>query len=165
MEPTVPPGVVNVGESGSTKSTHAMLALQVWEWSSGTGELPPDGPAAETQPILDLFRNESAQAMAWRSAARQRAAPEIEYQPDWAGVLAAAAQRIALFGISPDTAVKAEVVSPERAAIHTSCNGFWIDDDLAPIAEHQGDHAARTLVVDIGVRCVVDPVAALLYRL
>lgn len=38
-----------------------------------------------------------------------------------------------------------------------------VDDDLAPVAERQRDHSACALAIDIGVRCVVDLIAALLH--
>jgi predicted small lipoprotein YifL len=34
-----------------------------------------------------------------------------------------------------------------------------VDDDLAAVCKGQGDHAARTLVVDIGIGVIVDAVA------
>jgi predicted small lipoprotein YifL len=40
-----------------------------------------------------------------------------------------------------------------------------IDDDLAPVSERQGDHAADALVVDIRIRCIIDTVTCGLDRL
>jgi penicillin-binding protein 1A len=59
MEPTVPPGVVNVGgewfyEEYARNAGVASLGME----SQGTGGLPSDGPAPEERSrILDLFRN------------------------------------------------------------------------------------------------------------
>lgn len=38
-----------------------------------------------------------------------------------------------------------------------------IDDDLAPVGKSQRDHAARALAIDIGIRFIIDPIAALLH--
>jgi predicted small lipoprotein YifL len=40
-----------------------------------------------------------------------------------------------------------------------------IDDDLAAVVKAQRDHAAGALVVDVGVRFIVDAVTSPLYRL
>jgi predicted small lipoprotein YifL len=40
-----------------------------------------------------------------------------------------------------------------------------IDDDLAAVVKAQRDHAAGTLVVDVGVRFIIDAVASTFYRL
>jgi sugar diacid utilization regulator len=40
-----------------------------------------------------------------------------------------------------------------------------IDDDLAAVVKAQRDHAAGALVVDVGVRFIIDAVASTFYRL
>ena len=72
----------------------------------------------------------------------------------------------AVFGIAPLVSVKF-IVKTARLGRHPDFlqRFLQVDDDLAAVGKAQSYHATRSLVVDVGIGLIVDPVARQFNRL